>query len=634
MTTFPFQTRLRYHFDNTMARGTTALILWLTIVSTLLVLISAAIFYTLNLLVTEGGTEAGFSELLWFNLMHIFDPGSVSGDHGSWVFLLATFTVSVIGLFIGGTLIGLLTTGLDGRLAELRKGRSVIIENDHTIILGWSPHIFSIISNLLIANENRKRSCIAILADRDKTEMDDELREHFGSTGNTRIVCRSGNPMNSADLAIANPDAARSIIILSPQSDDPDAHVIKTLLAITNNRGRRAEPYNIVAEIRNEKNLEVARMVGRDEAQMVLAGELIARIAVQTSRQSGLSKVYMELLDFDGDEIYFCAEPKLTGLDFGRAALSYRRAALIGLRCADGTVRLNPPPETIINEGDRIIAIAEDDDRVIYTGHDPASVDERAIGKPVQASPRPERTLILGWNRRVPLMLRELDQYVAPGSETVIAAEREDAAAVLEELSTALHNLRISFSPGSTTERRMLEELQVGTFDHVIVVAYSDDLDVQEADARTLITLLHLREIAGRHGRNYSIVSEMMDVRNRELAEVTRADDFIVDVKLVSMLLSQLSENRELTAVFDDLFDAEGSELYLKPVENYVKTGTPVNFYTVTAAAQRRGEAAVGYRLHAHASDAGRDYGVALNPDKEETVVFRPGDRIITLAAD
>jgi hypothetical protein len=33
--------------------------------------------------------------------------------------------------------------------------------------------------------------------------------------------------------------AARSIIVPTPEVDDPDAHVIKTILAITNNPRRR-----------------------------------------------------------------------------------------------------------------------------------------------------------------------------------------------------------------------------------------------------------------------------------------------------------------------------------------------------------------------------------------------------------
>ena len=65
----------------------------------------------------------------------------------------------------------------------------------------------------------------------------------------------------------------------------------------------------------------------------------------------------------------------------------------------------------------------------------------------------------------------------------------------------------------------------------------------------------------------------MLDVRNRELAEVTRADDFIVSDQLISLMLTQISENRELDAVFADLFDPDGSEIYLKPAGDYVEPG-------------------------------------------------------------
>ena len=47
-------------------------------------------------------------------------------------------------------------------------------------------------------------------------------------------------------------------------------------------------------------------------------------------------------------------------------------------------------------------------------------------------------------------------------------------------------------------------------------------------DAKTLVTLLHLRDMAQKDETPFSIVSEMLDLRNRELAEATQVDDFIV----------------------------------------------------------------------------------------------------------
>jgi hypothetical protein len=140
--------------------------------------------------------------------------------------------------------------------------------------------------------------------------------------------------------------------------------------------------------------------------------------------------------------------------------------------------------------------------------------------------------------------------------------------------------------------------------------------------------------MAEKGGHDFRIVSEMLDARNRELAEVTQADDFIVSNKLTSLMLSQVSENKALNAVFTDVFDPDGSEIYLKPAGNYVEPGVEVSFYTVVEAARRRGEVAIGYRQMAHAKDAARSYGVAVNPKKSARLAFTGADQVIVLAEE
>ena len=170
------------------------------------------------------------------------------------------------------------------------------------------------------------------------------------------------------------------------------------------------------------------------------------------------------------------------------------------------------------------------------------------------------------------------------------------------------------------------------SIDHAILLAYSDALDPEDADARTLITLLHLRDIADRTGFSFSIVTEMMDSRNTDLAQAARADDFIVSDRVVSLILSHVAEATSLRAVLASLFDPAGSEIYLRDADHYVALDAPHNFYTVVEAARRRGEVAMGYRVDEHAGDPKRRFGVVLNPDKSALVTFRPGDKVIVLA--
>ena len=639
--------RLRYRFDLTMARGPTALILWLFLLTALFVAASAGVLVAADLIPKpEDGGDVGFVSALWMALMRAMDAGTVAGDTGSRAFLGVMFATTLGGIFVVSILVGLITNGIQGRVEALRKGRSVVCEEDHTVILGWSPQVFSIVSELVMANESRGRAAIAILAEKDKVEMEDELRDKCGDTGKTRIVCRTGSPIDPGDIALVRPDAARSIIVLAPEDDDPDAHVIKTMLALVNGPDRkkgggyggtarldRAEPpsykkYHIVAEIRDQKNLEAAKLVAKDEAKLVCTEDILSRITVQTCRQSGLSAIYTELLDFGGDEIYMKPEPSLVGRSFRHAISAYDACSIIGVLTAAGEVRLKPPMDMRLAEGDQLIGIAEDDSTFVLGGDKPAPETD-AVVQPEPRQKKPERVLMLGWNRRAPRVLIELDQYVAPGSRAEVVAESESAEAQIAEIRDLLQNIDVHFKAASTTDRRVLDKLATD-FDHVITLSYSDDLDAQKADARTLVTLLHLRDIEAKRGETFSVVSEMLDVRNRQLAEVAQPDDFIVSDKLVSLLLAQISENAHLAAVFDDLFDPQGAEIYLKPAEDYVTTGKPVTYATVVEAARRRGEVAIGY-LAAKSPLSERTH---VNPKKSQSVTLDPSDRIIVIADD
>jgi ion channel POLLUX/CASTOR len=633
--------RLRYAFDKSMSRGAIALIGYLGVASFGLIFLAALVVVILH--IAPGGADhpPGFVEAAWMSLMRTLDSGTMGGDEG-WGFRASMLFVTLGGIFIVSALIGVINNGIEAKIDELRKGRSHVIESDHTLILGWSPKIFTVISELVLANENRKKPRIVVLAEKDKVEMEDEIRDKVGATKNTKVICRTGSPLDLNDLEIVNPHEARSIVILAPESAEPDSEVIKSILAITNNPHRRPEPYHIVAELSELRNFEVARMVGRDEAQLIVTSDLISRIIVQTSRQSGLSVVYTELLDFGGDEIYFTEEPGLVGRTFAEALFAYEDSCLMGMRFADGRIVLNPPMDTRIAAGDKVIAISEDDDTVKlsarmgdWTGLEQRlGIDASAIVSARPRAPQPERTLLLGWNERGGTIVNELDRYVAPGSELRLVAGTAGIAELVARDCPDLKSQKVTCQEADTTDRRVLDGLNVHTFDQVIILCYSDEVDVQEADARTLITLLHLRDMAEKGGHDFRIVSEMLDVRNRELAEVTQADDFIVSNKLVSLMLSQISENKELTAVFADMFDPEGSEIYLKPAGDYVELGRPVSFYTVVEAARRRGEVAIGYKQEAFGKDAAKSYGVAVNPEKAEEITYQKADQIIVLAED
>ncbi len=611
-----------------MSFGTPALVSGLFVISIIIIVITATYIRFRGI----SPTDEKYTHLLWSSLMRTLDPGTMGSDEGLLEYRLSMLFVTLGGIFVVSTLIGVLSNELNQQLERLRKGRSLVIEKDHTVILGWSPQIFTILSELMIANENQRKARIVVLAEKDKLAMEDEFNARVKKRGHTRVIFRNGSPIDPNDLEIVNPHQARSIIILPPNSGDEDAYVIKVVLAITNNPNRHDEPYHIVTQLLDEKNLDVLRTISeRDIVQPILSSDMIARIMTQTSRQSGLSVIYTQLFEFEGDEIYLEGVGRFAGKKYGELLNKYETSSVIGLYQADGKVLINPPMETPIASNDQIFAISEDDDTVKISGLSEIPINLPQIQNNCDPDPATaEKALILGWNRSASTILCELNNYVAAGSTALVVAS-QNAEKEFQKCLAPVENLDIHFRLGDPTSRQLLNELNPALFEHIIVLSCGN-LSVQDADANTLVTLLHLRDIAEHSGRKFSIVSEMLDLRNRQLAEVAQVNDFIVSDHLISLMMAQLSENRHLYDVFTDIFNADGSEIYLKPIRNYVALGEPVNFYTLVEAARRCHQTAIGYRIASEAGNAESQYGIQLNPNKAKEILFQESDQLIVLS--
>ncbi len=613
--------RLRYMFDNSMSSGTPALVAWLFAATLLLIVVFAFILTITG--VHQEGEDRGFFSDLFYNLLHALDPGTVGGDTGSWSWKLTMLALTLGGLFIVSALIGVLASGIDTKLADLRRGRSIVLEEDHTVILGWSDSIFTIISELTLANESRKDPVVVILADRDKVDMEDELKVKVPERRGTKIICRSGSPMDLDDLRLSSHDTARSVILLAPESDDPDSEVIKTLLALTHSG---EEGPRIVAEIQDPSNLEAAALVGKGRTTLLDIRETVAKLVVQTSRQSGAAAVYTDLFDYSGDEFYFFEDHGLAGSTYAEAQQAFEAASIVGI--VDGSVsKLNPPPGTVLTAGQTLIVVVEDDSALEGQSRSTTEPAMNRLGETNAVDPVPTQGLLIGWNDRAPIVLRELDRYAPPGSTLTVLTAFGDPVA------PSLTNLAVTVAKASTTSRVVLEEHVTADLDQIIVLCYDRDLDAQAADSRTLVSLLHARDILRKHGSEAPIVSEMMDDRNRVLASVADVDDIVVSGEIVSLLVTQLSEDGRLEAVFKELLGAEGSEIYLRPAEWYVQPGEQVSWATVVAGASRRNETAIGLKS-ALLAEPGLKFGVVVNPPKSQTYTIGAGDAVVVIAED
>ena len=321
---------------------------------------------------------------------------------------------------------------------------------------------------------------------------------------------------------------------------------------------------------------------------------------------------------------------------------------------SDGTVKIFPRLNTIINIDDQIIVIAEDDDKIILSSDYLLGINKYSVSTlsslinhntvllsepmTIGIKKQIERNLVLGWNNKAPLIAKELDTYVARGSELhILTNSNKIIEFINEELVNELTEQKIFVHSGNLTNKFDLEKLNLFSYNYVILLANEESEQqnlIEEADAECLICLLYLRNIIDKSNneKTFSIVTEMYDIRNRQLANITCADDFIVSPNLISKYISQLSENKNIKKVYDVLLTADGPEIYLCSASMFVPLETPISYYQILQETLKYQCLAIGYRLIKYLHDQTRFYGIVLNPDKQEQIIFSQNDKIIVLA--
>ena len=600
--------KIGYWFDCMMSKGTVAMTL-------LLFGITATVVGAIGIIASFVSDDGGVLYQLWSSLMYTLDAGNLaSAPTDNVVYLLLMFLATLCGLFLTSVLIGIIATGVEDKLTSLRKGTSIVQEDDHTVILGFDNNIYAILRELIEANSNKKHACIVVLGKESKEEIEEAIASHIPHTKTTRIICRSGNLHESYALERCSIETCKSVII----NVFDDSETIKILLALASyvkDKELRNTDLRFVASLQENQYVEAAKIAGEGRAAVIFAKDAIARIISNTCRQHGLSQVLTELFSFHGNELYFENVPELAGRSFKDAVLSFSNAIAVGIY-ANGRVKLNPPMHTFVEKDDQIVLLEIDDGSYDY--HLAKTVDASKICNSAGVSGKASNNLvILGSNEKLPVILEEYAKYVQPDTRVVIVDDDLD-----EEKLGTYENLKITICLEKVTRKLLCQLLDESTND--ILLLNDDSQEPEDSDSQTLLRLILLRDIAEKSALHFSITTEMRIVDNQRLAAQERVDDFVVGSNFASLMMAQLSENPNMLPLIDDLLDESGSELYMKPAGDYVSVGVPVDSYILTESAARKGEIYLGYR---HVNN-----DVVVNPPKNAPIVFGERDQIVVIA--
>ena len=640
--------RLHYKVDLFLAKGNVALFISL-VVAFIAALILIGLFRLLLQAIAPDPVNDFFRQT-WFVFLQLTDPGNMSQDTDtSSIFKITAVLAGLAGVVIFSALIAFLTTALDQAISSLKRGHSRVLEREHTLILGWGDRVIEILRELVEANESEPNPVVVIVSDVEKEQMDEYLLRHFTDRRNTRIVTRNGASTAIESLEHVNARHAKSAIILATCKEsasmlerlDSDARVIKSVLALSS--VSPDEDFPIITEVFNVRNRGVVADISPGRVFIVDATEILAKVMVQTARSSGLSVAYSELLSFEGCEMYFYGAD-WGNIAYGKLQYHFPDGVPIGIRDGDGEITIRPPLDRVLGDDDEVLIIAEDDSTIEFVPDPIMTPDERDIPD-TRLKQRRERQLIIGWSPKAKTIVTEYADYVLAGSEvTVILKEpTESITAELDELRKKLDTLNIRLLECDPLDARELAATKPFSYHNVLILPQNPapEKTAERIDSETIVVLLHLRQmqrdlILSGEDLDTKIVTEVLESANQSLVNQAGVDDFVISNRMVSMIFAQISEEPDIQQVYDDLFQEEGSEIYVKPAELYFKTlPIRVPFGDLMRAAQKRDEeVCIGYKAKAEENDPAASFGVHLIPAKDQMIDLQPNDGLVVVSED
>ena len=639
--------RFKFHLEQLIMRGAQYRLLVIAAAIGLVSLVAGVLVME----IAGGFDEPGAA--IWWAFLRLTDPGYLGDDEGVARRMIST-VVTVAGyVFFMGALIAILTQWLNQTMAKLERGLTPIVQNDHLLILGWTNRTASIVRELLLSEGRVKRFLrrrgarrlrVVILAEEAGVELVQELRERLGDLWEGRqIVLRSGTPLRIEHLRRVDYTHAAAILIPGADFSESgteavDAQTIKTLLSMSHySRVDEVEELPlIVAEIFDERKVDVARHSYHGNLELLASDAFVSRLIAQNLRHPGLSQVFDELLMGDnGNEIYIRECPQLTGRPFRELDGAFPRAILLGVTRPDRKSFepiLNPPDDLAVEPGDRLVLLSrsyEDSTPVEAFAARPSRCGPQAKRNPEVR--RERKILVLGWSHKVPALLRELSGYASESFAVTVCSlvPAELRQERLTRFGIDLEHLRLRHIEGDYSLPTELLRLEPEAHDNILLMASERMETGEEADARTILAGLLLDELLPGDASRPEILVELMDPENLSLFE-RQSKEILVSPLILSHMLAQVALRRELRAVFDELFGPGGAEIFFRKARDYGVTGREVNFEDLQETVAGCGEIALGLRLAVR--QQGLWGGIHLNPNRTLNWNLGEEDELVVLS--
>ncbi|CAI5480385.1 unnamed protein product [Closterium sp. Yama58-4] len=467
--------------------------------------------------------------------------------------------------------------------------------------------------------------------------LDRARQQHMlgSSTEAARLVTHAGTAATAITTTIPSPSAATASTATDATGSNGTAGIgIATSTTIPTGAASATTGHATPARTAT-RGLSSSAGQRRRKLVPVETGGMALRRLVDLALQPAGSAVAAELLRFKGAEFHFKEWKELEGRTFAEAVFMFEDAVPCGVQQLVGTederTLINPPGDTVIEPGDRLLVIAESAGSYAPRRPTAESAKERELAEKRLASfatpwhydslprgnvRRRHNVLIAGeWRDDVAEALLLLGAKLAPRSQVAVMVDSPSFAAAQQRLNPFIKsgslNLNLSLYHGHLGSMADLEKVPLEAFDTVIVLAPCSHHQPPPDQPQ-------MRDDEGGAERGEGTSSRSGGAGGEGGEGV-----LMPSASVTAMMIRTIQRERGLTAmdpdvggVLDEIVSGSGSSLSLEDATSFLVDGEALSFFDLQSRVLRRRKLMIAYNC---ANNGGK---WQLNPqDKNKPLV-------------
>jgi hypothetical protein len=491
----------------------------------------------------DEGDFPNYGAALARSIAWLLDPGTYDATTPFAVRLTSVIVIVTAMVTFSGGIIAYVASVFSSIIENSKKGRGKLYLDDHIVILNWNSEAPELICDFGFRDGKED---IVVISDVDNEAAQRQIKNKAFEKGKRLthfdLIVRTGSVFSEAALDAAGVKDARTVIILRDEGipgEDADILSLKAMMMVLSMIRRKEE--TVIIEVARKETADVIRADATHHGQVIpiLAGELMGHLIAQTILVPKINDAYSEIFSYEGAEFYelpFRPEDEALGL----------YSSLIP-----------------VEEKGHTFALAEGQKELSKKRKKPyASARKLVLKEPLTGEGR--HVVVFGKSSKRPYLEESIRLF------SLDSGEKTDIAFVEEADPSAI--------------RKALSDLS--GIDTILILS-DDSLPEERLDSNVLFTLLLIKDLAKE--KKIKVIVEILNQRHQEIAQKYDVENVIVSTTYISHMITQISENRNLFPLFEDLLTYDDGtnenasyEIYTYGAKEFLEATFPLVFASIS----------------------------------------------------